>query len=392
MRASHCGQLLQRCIIGFARSWTRALDRDKHDSWGLVMVRCDRRLPARSMGLAVTALVVACSQEPGAPPPACTSRPPLQLGTTVTPLNEVLPSSELLWVLSRNEIWYTSYSVSHPSALKAVDLASTAVRVVDGRNTTYHSPTLSPDGQSVYYLASPDPTSGDEAIYRVAVGGGSPELQVDSVRGFLVSPDGGHLAYGAGIGDDSVFLLDAVTKARTFVIRGGPNGPVAFSPDGLRLLVRQCNGSPCSYLAVTLASGATEPVSLGTPILVRWDPDGLRVLSTDSIVVPDRGLYVRNVTTGTTARIASMCGFDVPGEWSWALSPDGRRVAHWTQSLSITPPSPPSSLHLANAQADDVLEVVNGDGGTVAFAPDGGRIAYVGAYASAYAVFVSPLP
>jgi len=302
-----------------------------------------------------------------------------------TPFHEVKFLDDLLWASSGNEILYTSEPISGPFALKAFDVVSQVVRVLDGRNAYYKSLVLTPDGQSVFYTAALDLERPSYAIYRIPVAGGSPERLVDSVDiGFLLSPDGVHLVYAPEESPDSALLLDLVTKARTFVTRGHL---VAFSPDGLQLLMSsQAGGGAESYFVVTLGNGATEPVpGLTRPVIVRWDADGIRALVVADSSSPDDPLYIRNFTTNTTTKMAC----PVPAfVWRWNLSPDGQRVGYWVEPGGIGPV--PAMLLLASAQEAHVLRATDGRDpvGTIAFAPDGGRLAYI----SGTQILISPLP
>jgi Tol biopolymer transport system component len=284
-------------------------------------------------------------------------------------------TSELLWIPNRNEIFYTTQTIEPGGqmrfAIKGLDTVSGNWRIIDGGNSrSYHSLALSADAQSVYYVVSP--ASGPKSIYRVAAVGGSPEYQVDGVGGTLaVSPDGVHLAYMAG---DSVLLFDMVTKSRSSVAQGAP---VAFSPDGTQLLVAApcAPFETCSYFALALGSGVTQPVSLGlgsSEVLsaIRWDPDGVRILF-EAGSYPTHRFYIRNVTTGTTTEIP--CEFDSSLRYSAALSPDGHRVAYWLRTGPST-----STLRLAGAQETVALGApAFGVGGRIAFAPDGRSVAYI---------------
>ncbi len=341
--------------------------------------------------VALPALVWACSGNasgpapaPPPPPPPCASTATAQV-IAATPVDEVNFLDELLWASSGNEILYTSEPISGPFALKAFDVVSQVVRVLDGRNAYYKSLVLSPDGQSVFYAAALDLQRPSYTIYRTPVAGGSPERLVDSVdAGFLLSPDGVHVAYAPEESPDSALLLDLVTKARTFVTRGNL---VAFSPDGLELLMSsQPVGAAESYFVVTVGNGATEPVpGLTRPLIVRWDPDGIRALVVADSSPLYNDLYIRNFTTNTSTKMAC----PVPAfVWRWNVSPDGQRVGYWVEPGGAGPL--PAMLVLASAQEAHVLRATDGRDpvGTIAFAPDGGRLAYI----SGTQILISPLP
>jgi hypothetical protein len=317
------------------------------------------------------------------PPPPCASTAEAPV-IAATPVHQVNFLDDLLWVSSGNQVFYTSAPPDTGGfALKVFDVASQTVRVVDGRNAYYHSLTLSPDAQSVYYTAALELLNPSYSIYRRALAGGSPELLVDSVGSrFLVSPDGATLAYAPERNQDSIVLFDIATKVRTFVARGYP---AAFSPDGRRLLVSTLPaGELASYFVITLGSGATEPVpGLTGAIIVRWDADGIRALVETDSVYPYRHLYIRNVTTNTTTRMA--CAVPV-WVWRWGLSPDGEHVAYWEERAGYSERQ--AILHWAGAQADIVLRRSNSVVGTIALAPDGARIAYI----SGSQILISQLP
>ena len=161
-------------------------------------------------------------------------------------------------------------------------------------------PQWSPDGRHLAVVRYRNtrlipgiPIRGRE-LYVVDADGAEPRrLAVDVVSGPSWSPDGQQVAYarvtadGVGLytirmdGTDETLVRD-IPEWRD-PIRNGPEehpaaawiDTVAWSPDGVRILVRSNSGHPARV--VTLLTGETTELGIGAVLAAAWSPDGSRI-------------------------------------------------------------------------------------------------------------------
>jgi hypothetical protein len=317
------------------------------------------------------------------------------LGTSRSGPGEVWSWTSLLWRLDGGAVFYVSTS---PYQVKAVDVSTGATTVVDARHTLYYGFAISPDGKWLYFAAQDDQFGTDPpALYATSSDGNETRLLASNVAltslaaAFVVSPDNVHVAYRVTPHDcydscpDSLFLHAVASGER--VLLPGTGEPLAFAPDGGRLLIVDSQEA----FILTIGTGDRQSVSLphipyrpaDTPLFVmaRWDNAGIRVTYLDT---GGRSAFVYHVggATETELPFALRGGELVYPAYAW--SPDGSRTAWWgTACLGRC-----AFLHVAyvDGRGDEIVATASGETlsgswgytpGHAAFSPDNTAIAHV---------------
>lgn len=245
--------------------------------------------------------------------------------------------------------------------------------------------TMSFDGRHLYYRAE---RAGAEwaSLWRVPLEGGPGELlpSADTVGIYLLSPDNRHLVYQLGIDarqEWPVWLYEIGTGLRTN-LNWTLGVPLAFSPDGRRLLYAQVEGPTGQRVVriLTLQTGASEIIDLGIPLYkgVLWDSDGIHVL-----MWTFNSFQVRDLNDGVT-RTLYVSSFDGTAQFGY-LAPDRSRGAFWiskcvkyeqymgTQRCTAER----VALYAFHVPSRQEFWIAGGaSGGEAAFSPDGRQIAY----------------
>jgi WD40 repeat protein len=213
------------------------------------------------------------------------------------------------------------------------------------------------------------------------------------VFGVAFSPDGRHLASASEDRTVKVRLAQAVQKALTLNGQAGPVASVAFSPDGKRLVSTGSTGSP----VLREGKGKVWDAQTGQELLalqgafrsVVFSPDGKRLASAATVpgisepgkpkAVEPKGqaveLKVWDAQTGQellALRLKEWLG--IGGGFSVAFSPDGKRLASGGTAFGRDLRSPTAELKVWDAQTGRELLTVQGPSDSVAFSPDGTRL------------------
>ncbi len=256
-------------------------------------------------------------------------------------------SSEFVWSNSGDEMFFINHG------LHAINILTRSTRVLDDRSTFYRHLRLSNDGENLYYVVYYNDEAVRPALCRVSVDDGNAEILFTDIaaeglfmKDLVLSPDGIQLVYSVppfgGASRDSIFLFNTLTSSKSFLALGDP---IAFSPDGKKLLLRD----ETSYVVLTLEGKATEYLSLNSsgyslnPESIRWDSQGIRV------ILPGFSSYlIYSVNTQSSDTIAIRITDDPLHRWdvgnpfvslpglSWV--PDGRQFGYWTSSCLRTRP------------------------------------------------------
>ncbi|MDH6548488.1 hypothetical protein [Streptomyces sp. SAI-041] len=220
------------------------------------------------------------------------------------------------------------------------DLSGGEVTKIDlGDGHTYSSPTPSADGSRIAFSAGtrfPAPYLYDRATGRAErLWPQDPPGFDESGRAESISPDGTHVAYTLGNrnGDGSARLLyvrDTATGTDALVSpaeEGQKNG-ASVSGDGTRVaygLRVDSEQDPADVYVRDRTTGERTQVDtgLGAAYLVRITADGRRVLLDAA-----GGLYVHDLRTGTTRRVADGNPGSVTADGRYAVvsGEDGTRV------------------------------------------------------------------
>ncbi len=331
--------------------------------------------------LAAVAVLLACA-DPSAP------AVDHDLGIAVTGLDEQAYLAE--WTDGGNAITYVSQSLPGPTRtyfIRTVVVSTGERRTVTQRSCPIQRQQTSPDGQWVFYVGEHD--AGDVpcsvlAVYRVSTTTGDTALIADSAWTFALSPDGALLAYGRYAGP--VVLVDLTTgEGRALPAAGCP---LTFSPNGASLLL-SCRLAHGGFDSVTIATAAVEPLHVvlnesQAVLLVRWDPDGIRLLVGESTGHGYLRFSTWNLTTRQTRVVWTWpytSGESVTDGYSW--SKDGRWIALWTQTGLE---GSGATLHVVSAdgRGERYRSTLTAAGSAVVFAPDDRRIAFESVYGVIY--------
>lgn len=318
------------------------------------------------------------------------------------------PNTLLRWD-SDGEILYTGLDGGNTNRaqLRAIHVATGARRLIDSaptRETQYGDFGMSRDGLHTFfqlsgalYYAVPD--SAQVLIALVAQRYLPGDTRRISVLGALAS---GKVAYSTA--PDSAWIFDAPTRTQRLVSTGCES-VAAASPDGRQLLCLATSGATGSI--IDIASGARSPTaafsgpSFDIPKILSG-PRGVEHIRTSPFELTD----IVNLSTGTAiTMIASkedkyldFTNIDNLDRYSFAWSKDGSRVAYSRDlcyARGFTCERTQSQLHVFNVDTKEtrLAAVINRDIGSIAFSPDGSRIAYLTYAAGASSnMYIVPRP
>jgi len=226
-------------------------------------------------------------------------------------------------VTSQDELVYAS----DVYVLRAAAPATSPWRALT-TNGHSRSPSWSPDGARIAYLASsPLPFGYD--IYVIDAAGGEP-LRLTQGDGYYGkpswSPDGRRLAFSAWIaGNHEIYIVNADGSGLTNVTRNSAyDADPSWSPDGSRLVfvsdrilgeegigvfVIDVDGSNLRSLSSVAGLWSSGPV---------WSPDGRQIiLSVAANVAGAGGIYVMNADGSSLARLTTAPSSSWDGAPAW---------------------------------------------------------------------------
>ncbi|WP_328750763.1 hypothetical protein OHT57_34995 [Streptomyces sp. NBC_00285] len=236
------------------------------------------------------------------------------------------------------------------------DVADGRITRIDlGSGTTYNSPMPSADGSRIAFSAGTRFSA--PYLYDRATGRAE-KLWPQDPPGFnelgsvqSISPDGTHIAYTVGNrnGPENTRLLyvrDTATGTDTLIspAEEGQKGGASVSGDGKRIAysVRgDAEGDdPNDVYVKDRVTGKRTQVDadLGVAYLIRITADGRRVL-----LDADSGIYVHDLRTGVSRRVADGRAFSVTADGRYAVvaGEDGQRVRDLRTGLrgTVLPPT-----------------------------------------------------
>ena len=189
------------------------------------------------------------------------------------------------------------------------------------------SPSLSPDGKNLLYVAR---AREGAHIFVQRVGGENPiDLSVNSNAQDIepaFSPDGEHIAFFSTRDGGGIFVMGATGESPKKVAAEGAHP--AWSPDGKKLvyctehIVSPFGRNTTSSLwVIDLASGEKKRIYAGDAAQPKWSPSGKRIVFWSA----DRGQRdIRTIAAegGTAVPVTA----DLPADWAPFWAPDGRVI------------------------------------------------------------------
>lgn len=297
-------------------------------SWRGPLLPASSRVLGLLLALLVTPGVVGCGKTSA---PTAVSPAPDSLGTPIVAEGGINLGTSLGWSAATGEIVYTADDVS----LRAVRPSTGATRMLEPgtADSVLLNYRMTRTGRFVYGTRSRfDGASFSYLVVRRDLVSGAVTTIDDRALDFRCGPSDTLVAtWRENGGDDSTALVRPADGSTTWA---GPGYPLAFSPDGSKLL-RRGNGftGTDGWIRRDLASGTEVPFAVVTPpgsrfLQVGWTPRGVQVVAgADS----GRAIVVLDAATGTP--LASFATRDTlfPGEVSWTS--DGSRFACLTHHL-----------------------------------------------------------
>jgi Tol biopolymer transport system component len=251
-----------------------------------------------------------------------------------------------------------------------------------------------PNGD-ILYVGPPDPTSGAHynQIFMIPSTGGTPR-QVTNIghqepSNPTISPDGKTIAYCATPGpglNGEIYTIPATGGTPTSITNAEADGPYAgncqpsFSPDGKTIMYTHYDEANGFGIYTIPSTGGTPTKVLGNVGYVvspRLSPDGKTIAFSACVPLSETSqncnLEIFTMpSTGRTPTQLTSNATDVNDEAIPSFSPDGKTIAYTGNGSVYTIPSTggtPTQLTHDNACWR----------GLPVFSPDGNRIAYIGA-------------
>jgi len=189
------------------------------------------------------------------------------------------------------------------------------------------SPSLSPDGKSLLYVAR---DGEDSDIFVQRVGGENPTNLTANSDGMeydpAYSPDGERIAFVSSREGGGIFIMGATGESPKKLINEGAHP--SWSPDGSKLVYSTERVSTpfgrttvASLWVVDVATGEKRRIYAGDAVEPSWSPSGKRIAFWSA----DKGQRdVRTIPAGGGEVVPVTA--DVPADWAPFWAPDGRML------------------------------------------------------------------
>jgi hypothetical protein len=219
-----------------------------------------------------------------------------------------------------------------------------------------------------------------------ADGAGDRQLVAAADLGSLAwAPDGRLLAYTTlattSGGAQRIYLYDLSTGGTSELKSSmGTIGPVAFFPDGKRLISssdKHHNPSECTgqTVVIELATGKAGPLVTGAGCLLvslQVAPDSAALIASSCTGAPACNVLNVSLASGKTTSITEPSD-DLPFSASGVVAPDNQTLAYIAHH-SFDAQAGSTDLVLADRDGSNPRVLWQGQFGTVAFAPDGTQL------------------
>jgi eukaryotic-like serine/threonine-protein kinase len=245
-------------------------------------------------------------------------------------------------------------------------------------------PALSPDGQSLAYVARASPSSGND-IFLIRVGGRNP---INLTRGGspgesqpAFSPDGQSIAFRSERAGGGIYVMGATGESVRRIADFGYSP--SWSPDGSKIVVStEAGDNPAArsgtaaLWVVDVRSGEKKKIYDGDAVMPRWSPNGHRIAfwALPILDAGQRDILTIPAAGGEAVPVTS----DAQLDWSPAWAPDGTFLCFASDRGG--------SMNLWKAPIDEVTGKVTGplqalttpsaSSGEVTIAQKSGQIAY----------------
>jgi Tol biopolymer transport system component len=210
--------------------------------------------------------------------------------------------------------------------------------------TDCHGPYWSPDGARIYFHSL---ARNWESLWYVSPAGGSPQLMVEGVRHSAISPDGRTLFLIRRESAETISMQlwtssppgsEPKRYTRGEIGKRLSDAVLGFSPDGSKLLLwvwgQSASGEDTGFWLIDMPDGEPRSVlsSLAgprAPPLFSWLPDNRHVVVTRSHgPTPGNHLWLADIAADTLQPLTATTG----NEGSPGVSPDGSRVAFTSEA------------------------------------------------------------
>lgn len=245
--------------------------------------------------------------------------------------NDRAQEGRMSWAPDSRSLIYTQYDqVAH---LYSVTTSGGALRQVSTGGENFLGPEISPDNQTIVYLAE---RGGLTGIYKMPIDGGAetPIITGSNSSDLVLSPDGSTIAFTSFRDSRPAVWAASLETGAEWQI--SPPGVVSFrpefSPDGSRVAFESTAfGGESQLVTASVRGGELALVSeLDDASNAEWSPDGMKIAFHKFVGAPDvRGMFVAPASGGSAIRLtAGQRVAGSPAAWSW----DGTRIAYNVQS------------------------------------------------------------
>ena len=285
-------------------------------------------------------------------------------------------ANEIGWLDDGTDIVYVA-STLHGSILegvvKSVNLTTNVIRTLDDSLRIFNA--FRTAGDSILYVTlNPDNSTG---VYLISGINPQPVISLISDRAYnaMISPD--HKLVAA-TSSGSLFLASTTSSSRSVLSLQSSEELAAFSPDSKQILL-----SSGRILDITNGSFSALPFSIpSAPVWLDWNSTGIWALTFTQDTT--QTYYLTDLNSNNKRAIWSAPKAQLPG-FVFAWSPDNNKIAVLRSTqMNVTPTvhylyvcdiSKKSATQIA-VDTVNIHQYVLPGISSVAFSPDGSRIAY----------------